>query len=145
MGFKLGGGLQHLLAPSIGSWHAWRQAATFKFKQCGLTIRSTGPIAAGRHSGYKSLAQMPTHRNGPVSSNVRRHKFTPRTQNMTQIQARAEITAEFKRRYPIKPTGNDVLVFFMKLDRESSPMLSFKFKGDKYQLIQAWLSNYVIG
>ena len=32
------------------------------------------PIAAGRHLGYKSLAQMPTHRNGPVSSNVRTHK-----------------------------------------------------------------------
>ena len=36
----------------------------------GLTTRSTGPIAAGRHLGYKSLAQMPTRRNGPVSSNV---------------------------------------------------------------------------
>ena len=41
--------------------------------QCGLTIRSTGPIAAVRHLGYKSLAQMPAHRNGPVSSNVRPH------------------------------------------------------------------------
>ena len=48
-------------------------------KQCGLTIRSTGPIAACRHLGYKSLAQMPAHRNGPVSSNVRRHlvKYMP--------------------------------------------------------------------
>ena len=36
-----------------------------------LTIRSTGPIAAGRHMGYKSLAQMPAHRNRPVSSDVR--------------------------------------------------------------------------
>ena len=45
----------------------------------GLTIRSTGPIAAGRHLGYKSLAQMPTHRNRPVSSNVRRHKIRPRS------------------------------------------------------------------
>ena len=44
--------------------------------KCRLTIRSTGPIAAGRHLGYKSLAQMPTHRNGPVSSNVRPHKST---------------------------------------------------------------------
>ena len=42
-------------------------------KDCGLTIRSTGPIAAGRHLGYKSLAQMPARHNGPVSSNVRRH------------------------------------------------------------------------
>ena len=45
--------------------------------ECGLTIRSTGPIAAGRHLGYKSLAQMPARRNGPVSSNVRAHNFTP--------------------------------------------------------------------
>ena len=73
MKFSHGCGLKVLLAPSIGLWHFWRQAATFKFKQCGLTIRSTGPIAACRHLGYKSLAQMPAHRNGPVSSNVRRH------------------------------------------------------------------------
>ena len=33
--------------------------------QCGLTIRSTGPIAAGRHLGYKTLAQIPALRNGP--------------------------------------------------------------------------------
>ena len=38
-----------------------------------LTIRSTGPIAARRHLGYKSLAQIPAHRNGPVNSNVRPH------------------------------------------------------------------------
>ena len=40
--------------------------------RCRLTIRSTGPIAAGRHLGYKSLAQMPAHRNRPVTSNVSR-------------------------------------------------------------------------
>ena len=38
---------------------------------CGLTGRSTGPIAAGRHLGYKSLAQIPARRNGPVSYDVR--------------------------------------------------------------------------
>ena len=32
---------------------------------CGLTRRSTGPIAAGRHLGYKSLAQIPARRNRP--------------------------------------------------------------------------------
>ena len=36
-----------------------------------LTIRSTGPIAACRHLGYKSLAQMPARRNGPFSSNYK--------------------------------------------------------------------------
>jgi hypothetical protein len=32
-----------------------------------ITRRSTGPIAAWRHLGYKTVAQMPPHRNGPVS------------------------------------------------------------------------------
>ena len=41
-----------------------------QIKRRGLTIRSTGPIAAGRHLGYKSLAQIPARRNRPVSSNV---------------------------------------------------------------------------
>ena len=36
-----------------------------------LTSHSTGPIAACRHLGYKSLAQIPSRHNGPVSSNVR--------------------------------------------------------------------------
>ena len=45
-----------------------------KIKRRGLTIRSTGPIAAGRHLGYKSLAQIPARRNRPVSSNVRPHR-----------------------------------------------------------------------
>ena len=42
--------------------------------RCRLTIRSTGPIAAGRHLGYKSLAQTPARRNGPVTSNVKPHR-----------------------------------------------------------------------
>ena len=40
---------------------------------CGLTRRLTGPIAAGRHLGYKSLAQTPARRNRPVSLYVRHH------------------------------------------------------------------------
>ena len=41
-----------------------------------LTPRSTGPIAACRHLGYESLAQIPARRNGPVNSNVRPHPKT---------------------------------------------------------------------
>ncbi len=44
-----------------------------------LTSHSTGPIAARRHLGYKSLAQMPPRHNGPVSSNVRRRWRRSRT------------------------------------------------------------------
>ena len=51
--------------------HASLSFGVRRSKWCGLTNRSTGPIAACRHLGYKSLAQMPARRNGPVSSNVR--------------------------------------------------------------------------
>ena len=51
----------------------------------GLTYRSTGPIAACRHLGYKSLAQMPARRNGPVSSNVR-----PRPHTQPKIKAKMQ-------------------------------------------------------
>ena len=63
-------------SPRSVNWFMASLAAgsNFQIKQCGLTIRSTGPIAACRHLGYKSLAQMPARHNGPVSSNVRRHK-----------------------------------------------------------------------
>ena len=57
--------------------------------QCWLTHRSTGPIAACRHLGYKSLAQMPSRHNGPVSSNVRRHQIPihpPQLLTMSRLQ-----------------------------------------------------------
>ena len=52
--------------------------SVMQIRRCGLTRRSTGPIAAGRHLGYKSLAQIPAHRNRPVSLYVRRHKLPER-------------------------------------------------------------------
>ena len=62
----------------------------FGSAQRGLTIRSTGPIAAGRHLGYKSLAQLPARRNGPVSSNVR-----PRNQQSCAVTQKGR---------PVNPT-----------------------------------------
>ena len=49
------------------------------YPQCCLTWRSNGPIAAGRHLGYKSLAQIPVRRNRPFSFNVRHHPETTAT------------------------------------------------------------------
>ena len=60
-------------AGSMKTVHASLSSRVRRSKWCGLTYRSTGPIAAGRHLGYISLAQMPARRNGPVSSNVRPH------------------------------------------------------------------------
>ena len=59
---------------TAGAFSGFKVPALASRRQCWLTIRSTGPIAAGRHLGYKSLAQTPARRNRPVSSNVRRHK-----------------------------------------------------------------------
>ena len=61
-------------AGSMKTVHASLSFSVRRSKQCGLTHRSTGPIAACRHLGYKSLAQMPARRNGPVSSNVSHHR-----------------------------------------------------------------------
>ena len=69
-------------AGSMKTVHASLSCGVRRSKRCGLTNRSTGPIAACRHLGYKSLAQMPARRNGPVSSNVRRHQLPPTPRNM---------------------------------------------------------------
>ena len=71
-------------------------------RQCWLTIRSTGPIAAGRHLGYKSLAQMPACRNGPVTSNVRRQNTHPHS-------ACATVTSQGRRWFV--HTIDDVLLY----------------------------------
>ena len=73
-----------LSAPAADSHARHRRSFPFPAHQlhlhskgfhCGLTRRLTGPIAAGRPLGYKSLAQTPARRNRPVSLYVRRHKY----------------------------------------------------------------------
>ena len=59
----------------------------FPSHQCWLTCRSTGPIAAGRHLGYKSLAQIPAHRNRPVSFDVRPHRSQTVDHHLRQRQS----------------------------------------------------------
>ena len=65
----------------------------------GLTGRSTGPIAAGRHLGYKSLAQMPAYRNRPVTLYVRPHPIAPRSkpkrygESTQQVGSNANVNA----------------------------------------------------
>ena len=54
------------------------------YPHCCLTGRSTGPIAAGRHLGYKSLSQTPARRNRPVSLNVR-HRAQQKCQSSTRL------------------------------------------------------------
>ena len=77
--------------------------------QCWLTHRSTGPIAAGRHLGYKSLAQMPTRRNGPVSSNVRPHilKAVPAPSSVKTTKWRLVAVAKLQV-FKIKPRSTSM-------------------------------------
>jgi uncharacterized protein len=62
-------------APNASAPRLVRQCPYLKLaRECGLTIRSTGPIAACRHlARHFILGQIPSHHNGPVSSNVRPH------------------------------------------------------------------------
>ena len=57
-----------------------------QIKRCGLTRRSTGPIAAGRHLGYKSISQIPAHRNRPVSLYVRPHSSQTVDHHLRRVQ-----------------------------------------------------------
>ena len=70
-----------------GSMQALSASTLCSVHRRWLTHRSTGPIAACRHLGYKSLAQMPARRNGPVSSNVR-----PRSQHFRAAPANSTQT-----------------------------------------------------
>ena len=74
----------------VGTWKRRNRTCTESFLptsfQCWLTHRSTGPIAACRHLGYKSLAQIPAHRNGPVSSNVSHHRCHSERPQRPQMQ-----------------------------------------------------------
>ena len=68
-----------------------------------LTLRLTGPIAACRHLGYKSLAQIPAHRNGPVNSNVSHHRKgageefdSVETAGLRKVMAASEANSKYK-------------------------------------------------
>ena len=71
----------------------------FHCHQCWLTCRSTGPIAAGRHLGYKSLAQTPARRNRPVSFDVSHHKRRTVQCSALSKSRPSEISARFGRKY----------------------------------------------
>lgn len=62
---------------------------------------------------------------------------------MKQAEAKPRIVAAFLAAHPRERSGNDVFVFYQRLSSEHSPLLSFRFSGDKYQLVQAWLSSYI--
>ena len=102
----------HSSSTGAGSLATW--ALSRQLRMCCLTIRSTGPIAAGRHLGYKSLAQIPAHRNRPVSSNVRphisnavpRHRLKQDNGDVLLIQD-CNLPKMTALRKPIKPHGQN--------------------------------------
>ena len=84
------------------------------YPHCCLTWRSTGPIAAGRHLGYKSLAQIPARRNRPVSLYVRPHRIHRcpfkfrlkcKTESLTNSQANCQKWIALQKR--VKPRSTN--------------------------------------
>ena len=84
-----------------------------------LRIRSTGPIAAGRHLGYKSLAQIPARLNKPVSSNVSRQNPPPAVHLAMLANAKESVVESSKVRdyllSPSHPIGRFKSVVFSAL------------------------------
>jgi hypothetical protein len=63
---------------------------------------------------------------------------------MTQDEAKRGILALWMKRPADKRTGNDVLILYGELATADSALLSFKFAGDKYQCLAAWLRPHLI-
>ena len=38
-----------------------------------------------------------------------------------------------------KATGNDAFLFYNLLNKDRSPLLSFPYKGNRWQIVHAWL------
>ena len=70
-----------LFAVVVASWLLYLNFKHFAYKQCGLTLRSTGPATAGSVSPVCGAFGTFAHRayaacrSVPVSSNVRPHKM----------------------------------------------------------------------
>ena len=95
----------HSSSPSAGSLATW--ALSKQLRMCCLTIRSPGPIAAGRHLGYKSLAQIPACRNRPVSLYVRHHKMRPACEfRIIEIPAYGQSRSLRSMKYQISRVGS---------------------------------------
>lgn len=64
--------------------------------------------------------------------------------DMKQKDAKRQIIQLWARRDRNKLTRLDVLGFYAELEKEHRELLKFKYGGDKYQVIMAWLSDYIV-
>jgi hypothetical protein len=61
-------------------------------------------------------------------------------------QAESAINAEFRtwardRQFESHPRATDGVLFFTYLQRNRPDLLTFRYPGDKWQKVHAWLSN----
>ncbi len=63
---------------------------------------------------------------------------------MKQNDAKRQIIQLWAKRDRDKLTRLDVLGFYAELGKDHPELLKFKYSGDKYQVIMAWLSGYIV-
>ena len=63
---------------------------------------------------------------------------------MKQADAKRLIIQLWAKRDRTKLRRLDVLGFYAELQKNHPELLKFKYGGDKYQVIMAWLSGYIV-
>jgi len=63
---------------------------------------------------------------------------------MNQTDAKSQIINLWRKRPETERRPHHVLVVYGELAKAGSPLLSFKYSGDKYQIIKCWLLPYTV-
>ena len=63
---------------------------------------------------------------------------------MKQQDAKRQIIQLWSKRDRNKLTMLDILGFYLQLEKEHPELLKFKCRGDKYQIVKAWLTPYTL-
>ncbi len=63
---------------------------------------------------------------------------------MKQQDAKRQIIQLWSKRDRNKLTMLDILGFYPQLEKEHPELLKFKYRGDKYQIVKAWLTPYTL-
>jgi len=63
---------------------------------------------------------------------------------MKQSDVKRQIRLLWAKRDRNKLTRLDVIGFYHELERDHPDLLRFRCAGDKYQVIMAWLADYIV-
>ncbi len=66
------------------------------------------------------------------------------TGKIKEADAKREIRLLWSQRDRNRLTLLDILAFYGEIEKEHPELLQFKYSGDKYQAVRAWLEPYVV-